>query len=60
MGILAVEMEGAALYTNAALSGKNALCLCTISDTLFTGKAMSAETRETSFTQMMELALGML
>ena len=60
MGVLAVEMEGAALYTNAALAGKNALCICTISDTLFTGKAMSAEMRETSFTQMMELALGML
>jgi len=60
MGILAVEMEAAALYTNAALSGKNGLCICTISDTLFTGKAMSAETRQTSFTQMMELALGML
>ena len=60
MGVLAVEMEAAALYTNAALAGKNGLCLCTISDTLFTGKAMSAETRETSFTQMMELALGLL
>jgi len=60
MGILAVEMEAAALYTNAALAGKNGLCICTISDTLFTGKAMSAEARQTSFTQMMELALGML
>jgi len=60
LGILAVEMEGAALYNNAALAGKNALCICTISDTLFTGKAMSAEERQTSFTQMMELALGML
>jgi len=60
MGILAVEMEAAALYTNAALSGNNALCICTISDTLFTGKAMSAEERQTSFTQMMEVALGML
>ena len=60
LGVLAVEMEAAALYANAALAGKNGLCLCTISDTLFTGKAMSAEARQTSFTQMMELALGML
>ena len=60
MGILAVEMEAAALYTNAALAGKNGLCLTTISDTLFTGKHMSAEERQTSFTQMMELSLGML
>ncbi|MCL2572835.1 MAG: purine-nucleoside phosphorylase [Defluviitaleaceae bacterium] len=60
MGVLAVEMEAAALYTNAALAGKNALCICTISDTLFTGKAMSAEARQTSFTQMMEVALGIL
>jgi len=60
MGILAVEMEAAALYTNAAIAGKNGLCICTISDTLFTGKAMSAEERQTSFTQMMELALGIL
>ena len=60
MGILAVEMEAAALYTNAAIAGKNGLCICTISDTLFTGKAMSAEARQTSFTQMMEVALGML
>ncbi|MCL2404584.1 MAG: purine-nucleoside phosphorylase [Defluviitaleaceae bacterium] len=60
LGILAVEMEAAALYTNAALAGKSGLCICTISDTLFTGKAMSAEARQTSFTQMMELALGIL
>ena len=60
MGVLAVEMEAAALYINAAIAGKNALCICTISDTLFTGKAMSAEARQTSFTQMMEVALGML
>ena len=60
MGILAVEMEAAALYTNAAIAGKNSLCVCTISDTLFTGKAMTAEARQTSFTQMMDLAMGML
>jgi len=60
LGVLAVEMEAAALYTNAALAGKNALCICTISDTLFTGKALPAEDRQTTFTQMMEIALGML
>jgi len=60
LGVLAVEMEAAALYTNAAIAGKNGLCICTISDTLFTGKAMSAEARQTSFTQMMEVALGIL
>jgi purine-nucleoside phosphorylase len=59
MGVLAVEMESAALYMNAARARKNALCVCTISDTIFTGKKMSAEERQTSFTQMMELALGM-
>jgi purine-nucleoside phosphorylase len=60
MGVLAVEMEAAALYMNAARAGKNALCICTISDTIFTGKALSAEARQTTFTQMMELALGMV
>jgi purine-nucleoside phosphorylase len=58
MGVLAVEMESAALYLNAARAGKNALCVCTISDTTFTGKALSSEDREKTFTQMMELALG--
>jgi purine-nucleoside phosphorylase len=60
MGVLAVEMESAALYMNAARAGKNALCICTISDTIFTNKAMSAEEREKSLTKMMELALGIL
>ncbi|MCL2708592.1 MAG: purine-nucleoside phosphorylase [Defluviitaleaceae bacterium] len=60
MGVLAVEMEAAALYMNAARSGKKALCVCTISDTIFTGKALSAIERQNSFTRMMELALGMI
>ena len=60
MGVLAVEMEAAALYTNAAQAGKNALCICSISDTVFTDKSLPAEARETSFTPMMELALEML
>ena len=55
--MLAVEMESAALYMNAARAGKNALCICTISDSLVTGEATTAEERQNSFTQMMQLAL---
>ena len=58
MGVLAVEMEAAALYMNAARCGGEALCICTISDSLITGEACSAEERQTSFTNMMEIALG--
>ena len=57
MGVLAVEMESAALYMNAARAGKNALCICTISDCLFSDEACTAEERQNTFTQMMELAL---
>lgn len=57
MGVLAVEMESAALYMNAARSGKNALAIFTISDHLITGEETTAEERQTSFTEMMELAL---
>ncbi|MCL2223940.1 MAG: purine-nucleoside phosphorylase [Defluviitaleaceae bacterium] len=61
MGILAVEMEAAALYSNAARAGKNALCICTISDKVFDrDKKMSAKERETSFTNMINMALSML
>jgi len=61
MGILAVEMEAAALYSNAARAGKNALCLCTISDKVFDrNEKMSAKERETSFTNMISMALSML
>jgi purine-nucleoside phosphorylase len=60
MGVLAVEMESAALYLNAARAGKQALCVCTISDSIFKQEALSADEREKSFTRMMELALGML
>ena len=59
MGVLAVEMEAAALYMNAARAGKNALCICTVSDLPFTGESCSAEERQTTFTQMIELALEM-
>lgn len=57
MGVLAVEMEAAALYSNAAAAGANALCILTISDSLVTGEATTAEERQTTFTNMMEVAL---
>jgi purine-nucleoside phosphorylase len=61
MGVLAVEMEAAALYANAARAGKHALCLCTISDKVFDRKVhMTAKERETSFTNMINMALSML
>ena len=58
MGILGVEMEAAALYMNAAYAGKRALAICTVSDHLFTGEALDAESRQNSFTEMMEIALN--
>ena len=57
MGVLAVEMESAALYMNAARAGKRALGIFTISDHLLTGEATTAEERQKTFTAMMELAL---
>ncbi|MDR1588698.1 MAG: purine-nucleoside phosphorylase [Oscillospiraceae bacterium] len=57
LGSLAVEMEAAALYTNAIQAGKRALAICTISDHLVTGEELDAITRQTAFTQMMEIAL---
>lgn len=58
MGVLAVEMESAALYMNAARAGKKALCICTISDYPLTGGAeCTAEERQKSFTKMIEIAL---
>ena len=57
MGVLAVEMEAAALYMNAARLGKRALAVCTISDSLITGEALPAEERQNSFREMMEVAL---
>ncbi len=58
MGVLCVEMESAALYMNAARAGKRALGVFTISDHLLTGEATTAEERQNSFTDMMELALN--
>ena len=57
MGVMAVEMEAAALYMNAARSGKRALAICTVSDSLITGEATSSDERQNSFTDMMKLAL---
>lgn len=57
MGVLATEMEAAALYMNAARAGKNALAICTISDNPFTGEATTPEERQKTFTAMMEIAL---
>ena len=60
MGVLAVEMEAAALYMNAARSGNRALVICTISDHILTGEEMSADERRTTFTNMMEVALSLI
>ncbi len=57
MGVLAVEMESVALYLNAIRARKHALCLLTVSDLPLSGEGLPAEDRQTSFTQMMEVAL---
>ena len=57
MGVLAVEMEAAALYMNAAKAGKRALCLLTISDAPLKGESLSAAERQSGFTDMMKIAL---
>ncbi len=57
MGVLACEMEAAALYANAAVAGKKALAICTVSDSMLTFEGTTADERQTGFTQMMEIAL---
>lgn len=57
MGVLAIEMESAGLYLNAAKAGKKALGIMTISDHIFTGEETSAEERQVGFHKMMEIAL---
>ncbi|MBR5420997.1 MAG: purine-nucleoside phosphorylase [Lachnospiraceae bacterium] len=57
MGLLAIEMETAGLYMNAAKAGRKALGMFTVSDHILTGDALSAEERQNTFTQMMEVAL---
>ena len=54
---LGVEMETAGLYLLAATLGKKAISILTISDHIFTGEALSAEERQDSFHEMMEIAL---
>ena len=57
MGVMALEMEAAALYMNAARYGKRALCICTISDHVLKGTETTSQERQTAFTQMMQIAL---
>ncbi|MBQ9910578.1 MAG: purine-nucleoside phosphorylase [Lachnospiraceae bacterium] len=57
MGVLGVEMESAALYCNAARLGKKALTICTVSDSFVHPEITTAEERQNSFTDMMEIAL---
>lgn len=60
MGVLAVEMEIAALYMNAARSGNRALGICTISDHILTGEVTTAEERQNTFTHMMDVAFSLI
>lgn len=60
LGMLAVEMESAALYLNAAQAGKKAVALCTISDLMFSGEACTAQERQESFDDMILTALAMI
>ncbi|GEQ06674.1 purine-nucleoside phosphorylase [Staphylococcus gallinarum] len=57
MGILGIEMESAALYLNATYANKKALGVFTVSDHILRDEATTAEERQNSFTQMMEIAL---
>ncbi len=57
-GCLGVEMESFALFHNASVTGKNAACILTVSDSFITHEATTSEQRQTSFTGMMEIALG--
>ena len=60
MGVLAVEMEAAALYMNAAYTGNKALAMFTVSDHLITGEVTTAEQRQNTFTHMMDVALSLV
>ena len=57
VSVLAVEMEAAALYMNAAYFNANALCMVTISDHFVTEEHSTVEEREKNFTDMMKIAL---
>ena len=58
MGVLGVEMEAAALYMNAAAAGKRALAICTVSDHILRGETLDADARQTTFTDLMKIALN--
>lgn len=58
LGVLGIEMEAAALYMNAAEAGRRALAVCTVSDHILTGESLDAAARQTSFTDMMRVALN--
>lgn len=60
MGVLAIEMEIAMLYMNAAQAKRRALGICTISDHILTGEATTAEERQTTFTKMMDVAFAII
>ena len=60
MGVLADEMEAAALYMNAARAGKKALVICTVSDHILAGETTTSEQRQNTFTQMMDVAFSLL
>ncbi|MCI9554303.1 purine-nucleoside phosphorylase [uncultured Oscillibacter sp.] len=57
MGVLAIDMETAGLYINAAEAGKRALTICAVTDSLVTGEALPPAERQSSLSQMMEIAL---
>ena len=58
MGVLGIEMEAAGLYGCAAECGKRALAICTVSDHIRTGEATTSEERQTSFNDMIRVALA--
>lgn len=57
LGVMAIEMEAAALYCNAAYTKKRGLSICSISDNIVTGEELSPEARQTGFADMMRVAL---
>lgn len=60
MGILAVEMEAAALYMNAARAGRKALCILTVSDHLYSQEQVTVEERRSGFGEMIQVALDII
>jgi len=57
MGLLCAEMEATSLYLNASQGGAKALCILTISDHIFKDEKITQEARQSSFTNMIEVAL---